>query len=60
MVTSVGTLGREAVESEGEVGELGEDAPLLALLASFAGAKDADMDVLVRICEDEKGTDWSV
>jgi hypothetical protein len=46
---SVGALGSEAVDAFGEVGEVGEEAPLSELLSDFAGAREADMDVLVRI-----------
>jgi hypothetical protein len=48
-LTSVGALGSEVVEEEGEVGEVGEDAPLLEVFVEGAGAKEADMEVLVKI-----------
>ena len=48
-VLSAGALGREAVDEEGDVADVGDDAPLLELLHDGAGARDADMEALVRI-----------
>jgi hypothetical protein len=46
---SVGTLGSDTEDEEGEVGDVGEEASLPELFFDGAGAKDAVMEVFVRI-----------
>jgi hypothetical protein len=46
---SAGTRNREAVDEDGDVGEVGEDAPLPEGLKPGAGASDEDIEVRVRI-----------